>query len=445
MKLKMIVGVIALAAAFIVSASAASAQSPPLSADGRWTPYLGCWRLLPDSPRNQGMQDWFRSITETASTPPMTVCVRPSSADDAPGVIMTTFADGKKVLEQTIAADGGAHPVTESGCAGTQSTTWSRNGLRLFTRVEMTCSDRPQQAVTGITLLTKGPTWVDIQSMSTDSEPQLRVRRYVRTRNVPEGVAPLSDGVTLQALNDAQNVSVRARLSLEDVLEASAKASPQAVEAAIIETDSRFNLNSRGLLQLADARVSPEVIDLMVSQSFPSHFKTERPAVDMSVADSLPSVMMSPPGEMEPLYPYVAYDPYYFSYYYSPFAYPYYWGLGYYHGPRYYLGGGTSTVIPGGGTVPGSSAGHGVIVNSRGYTRPRTATGAEGSQPGATAAAPGATGGSIGGAGAGSSGSGGSTGSSGSSGSSSSGGASGSGGGSSGGSVNTGGRTAQPR
>ena len=56
MKPKMIVGVIALAAALAMSAGAASAQSPSPSADGRWTPYLGCWRLLPDSPRNQGMR-----------------------------------------------------------------------------------------------------------------------------------------------------------------------------------------------------------------------------------------------------------------------------------------------------------------------------------------------------------------------------------------------------
>ena len=51
-----------------------------------------------------------------------------------------------------------------------------------------------------------------------------------------------------------------------------------AVEAAIVESASRFKLNSRALLQLADAGVSPNVIDLMVAQSFPSHFRVERPA-----------------------------------------------------------------------------------------------------------------------------------------------------------------------
>jgi len=84
-----------------IAAAPALAQAPaPLRTDGRWTPYLGCWRLVVENVRNQGIEDLIRSATEAATTPAMTVCVQPSATST--GVTMTSFADGKKVLEQAI-------------------------------------------------------------------------------------------------------------------------------------------------------------------------------------------------------------------------------------------------------------------------------------------------------------------------------------------------------
>src|SRR5438477_5466005 len=148
-----------------LSATPAMAQTPtaarPLTTDGRWTPYLGCWNLVVENVRNQGIEDLIRSAETTAATPKMTVCVQPAnrSANGSTGVVMTTFTDGKKVLEQTVLADGAGHPVSDSGCSGTQNSDWSRDGQRLFTKVEMACSNRPKQTLTGITMMTKGPAW----------------------------------------------------------------------------------------------------------------------------------------------------------------------------------------------------------------------------------------------------------------------------------------------
>jgi hypothetical protein len=198
---------------------------------------------------------------------------------------------------------------------------------------------------------------------------------------------------------DAQNSSARA-LSQEDVVEAGSKVSSLAVEAAIVESESRFNLNSRALLQLADAGVSRNVIDLMVAQSFPSHFRVERPlgAPLTPVATAFPpSITM--PGSVYP-YPYGStyYDPFdyygYYGLYYSPFAYQYYWGSRYYNSPRYYITNGNRTVyvnggsnigvIGGGSAIPSSSTGRGQVVNGQGYTRVHTGS----EQDNATAAAP---------------------------------------------------------
>jgi hypothetical protein len=223
---------------------------------------------------------------------------------------------------------------------------------------------------------------VDIQAMETDGDQgnqQVRIRRYVRSFDQPDGLTPLSPAVTARAIIDAQNAAART-LRQEDVTEASAKVSSEAVEAAIVETQSRFRLNSRTLLQRADAGVSPNVIDLMVAQSFPTPFRVERPATLplRPVSASAPVIGGASAGYSSPyaFYPYGGvYDPYaYYSYYYSPFAYPYYWGSGYYGAPVYYISNGNSTVFTNGssgssGSAIGSSSDRGQVVNGRGYTR----------------------------------------------------------------------------
>ena len=59
------------------------------------------------------------------------------------GVAITTTVDGKNVLEQTIVADGSAQPLSQADCSGTQTSDWSRDGERLFTRVSLNCTGRP--------------------------------------------------------------------------------------------------------------------------------------------------------------------------------------------------------------------------------------------------------------------------------------------------------------
>ena len=383
-----------------IAAAPALAQAPaPLRTDGRWTPYMGCWRLVVENVRNQGIEDMIRAATEASTTPAMTVCVQPSTTST--GVTMTTFADGKKVLEQSILADGSGHPVSESGCTGTQTSDWSRDGLRLFTRVEMSCSNRPKQTISGLTLFAKGPAWVDIQTLESDGDQQVRIRRFGRSFDQPAGLPALPAEITAQAIMDSQNSSARA-LSQEDVVEASSKVSSQAVEAAIVESESRFNLNSRALLQLADAGVSRNVIDLMVAQSFPSHFRVERPlgAPLTPVATAFPPTI-SMPGAVYPYpYPYGGYyDPFdyygYYGLYYSPFAYPYYWGSRYYNSPRYYITNGSAvyvnggSIISGGGrAIPSSSNGRGQVVNGQGYTRVHTGSEQDNATPADSASRP---------------------------------------------------------
>src|SRR3712207_2733316 len=89
-------GFVAVAPAFAQDAQ----SSATAAADARWTPYLGCWRIVQESvgaevvPVARGLQ----------------VCARPSGRA---GVEITTTVDGKNVLEQTVIADGTPQPITQ--------------------------------------------------------------------------------------------------------------------------------------------------------------------------------------------------------------------------------------------------------------------------------------------------------------------------------------------
>lgn len=435
-----------LSAVTVTGFAQAPASSAPVRLDARWTPYLGCWRLFRENVRE----------SDVPVSDVMIVCVAPSGSD--PGVTMTTLVAGRVILEQKIIADGVGHPVTEPDCQGTQTSGWSRDGARVFTTATVQCSGRPMRVVSGVTLMARGPSWVDIQATEVDGESQVRIRRYQRTDTQPAGVAQLPAELTARAMAEAQAASA-ATMSLDDVIEASRKVSAAAVEAALDETGARFALNSRTLKQLADAGVSPDVIDLMVAQSFPQHFRVERapspapPAPASASVGGTTVIYSGLPASM----PYPYYDPYYSYYsYYSPFAYPY-WGNGYYFNNYYYntyyrgRAPGTTVIIQNGDSSSNSGGavfqgqpppGH--VVNGRGYTRvsPGSATATSNEAAPAPHATPTPRGARTSGSSGSSSSSSSSTGSSSSS--SSDGSDSGSGR-SSGGSGGGSGRTAQPR
>lgn len=437
----------------VLTTGLAFAQTPA-DLDPRWTPWLGCWRLVQQDVRDASPSSSIESFAELSTArsarsrrgaDEILVCVLPTDA--GVGVKMTTFAGGRSVLEQTVLADGIGHRIIESDCRGAQTSEWSRDQERLFTRAELECKSQPKRTVSGVTLLTQGPsarsagaapgspTWLDIQAVDVNGDQQVRIRRYERTVDRPAEAAELPEDVSPRAIAAAQTLSI-SRITIDDVIEAGSKIASQAVEAALVETTSRFNLDSRALIRLADNGVDRNVIDLMVALSFPERFR-----VDRSTRSAAPVVSYggSSLGVFDPLsyggyYPYGVYDPYTYYYnYYSPFAYSY-WGNYY-----YYLPGGVSSVIAvPGGTSGEASGGHGRVIQGHGYTQVTPISAESSGATGPTSSSSGGgrrSTGSVSGSDFGSSGS------------SSSGGSGGvsSGGYSSGSSSSDSGRTAQPR
>jgi hypothetical protein len=395
----------------------AFAQQP---ADERWTPWIGCWELVLENARDAATRPnpSRRTLPSTSSRPQ--ICIEPSGF----GATLTTRVAGQQAIQQTIVADGLEHPITDAECRGVQRAEWSGDGRKIYSRADLTCSnDKGNRRVSGFSILGANGTWTDIQAVDVSGQQTVRVRSY---RRVSE-IAQLGTGLTRAT-----------PLTLDDVKEASGKVSPRALEAALVETGSSYDLSGKDLVALQDADVPASVTDLIVALSYPDRFVVERQAR----AD------LPPPGPFvdEPFflgwafgYPmwsdlYGFYSPLYGPY--APYFYsPFYAYLPWYY-PPYYGGGGIIISDPGNGSGGGGEqpSGGGRAVDGRGYTRvrPREADPA----PTPVNASRGSMGGSSGGSSSSSGGGGATVSSQGFS----SGGSSGGGGGDSGG-----GRTAQPR
>jgi hypothetical protein len=343
---------LALASALSLFPAAAGAQN---TADSRWNTWLGCWELVLESSREpETAPDLVqREVTPQRDPAPRgQVCVRPAPN----GATFTTSVDTQAPLEQTVIADGVDHPMVDNDCRGTQRSEWSRNGLILFARATLTCAGgKDDRIVSGLSIVGPGETWIDIQAAQIDGQENVRVRRYRRVEQRSRGTRS------------------RARsLSLDEVQEASGKVSAGALEAALVETNSTFNLTGKRLIALQAAGVPPSVTDLMVALSYPDQFVVEpRRRADRlatwSIGDdpfvggwTYGPIWSNNYGFYSPFYDY--YSPFYFS----PFTYS-------------YLSGGTSyVVIDGGASQPGRPSGAARVVDGLGYTRvrPREAEGA---------------------------------------------------------------------
>lgn len=334
---------------FVLAVIPAQAQQ----VDPRWAPWLGCWQLVDESVRQTATADGTRSNPDETR-----VCVGP--ANEASGVTLRTLIEDQQVLEQTIVADGAQHPIDEAGCRGDQRADWSRTGERLFSRAELACTDEGPRKVSGLATVIDG-TWIDIQAIEIAGREHIRVRRFRRSADQ----TGLGDAEARRAASIAPRVGA-GRFTLDDVKEASARLSPRVVEAALVETNASFDLNSKALIDLDEAAVPDSVIDLMVALSFPTRFVVDR-------ARPLTTSASTGFGSLGPysLSPY-DYDAFWYSsympYYYSPFGYAYWSG----YGVPYYPITGFVTFDPTQPTPAAESTGGARLLNGIGYTQIRS-------------------------------------------------------------------------
>lgn len=308
------------------------------SGEASWVPWYGCFRLVEDEVKEpiSGMEP----APEVEPAPQGLVCLTP----EAGGVRVRTYSGDEAFLEETLVAGGTRREVTKGSCQGSEWLEWSRDGQRLYSRSELTCEGGQKRLVSGVSLIDESARWLEIQSIGSGDARAVLLRRY-RPAGEEETLAHAPE-LTPEILRDAARARAEAavaRLSIDDVIDASGRIDSRAVEAMLVERGGRFPIDRDALIELADASVPEGVIDLMVALSFPEHFEVSRePSYGGGGFGGGYSTVYDPFYSSAFLYPY----------YYAPFGY-YYWYAPWRPVP-----------LP-----PAESGIEGRVVAGRGYTR----------------------------------------------------------------------------
>lgn len=339
----------ALAPAVAQEPSSATDLAPSSAAnlDPRWMPWLGCWQLWEEQLDREAQPG--REFPERTF-----VCVTP--AEHGSGITLRALANGRVLVERALAGDGVRQEVAEGDCTGWERNEWAASGRRLFTRAELQCGDGPTRSVDGISLLASASTWVDIQLVDIGGQQHLEIRRYnPATEQQREELLGSAFDAEVPA-NDVREArrATAAPLSLPGVREAAERAAPRVVEAMLVETQPRFDLDAGTLVALDEAGIDHQVIDLLVALAYPEQFVVERRSRGGSWSGGGGSFGGYDPIWHNDLYPY----------YVTPLGYNY-WRNGY--SPYLYGYGGAASpfiLLRNDATAPSGRA-----IANRGYTR----------------------------------------------------------------------------
>lgn len=232
------------------------------AADTRWLPWLGCWE----------------PAGENAVPQEVLVCIRHGAALAEGGVEILTTSGAEVISNRTLVADGQRHDMTDFGCTGWRSASFSADEQRVYLRSESTCESGRRRAASGLMAIAAPTDWLDVQSIGIGDE---RMPRVVHYRPAPRADWP--SGFTIAAERAATVLDARllasAELSLADLEEAASRVDPQALVAFLIERRQPYELDADALSSLADAGVTPDVIDVVVAVSYPDKFAIDREAM----------------------------------------------------------------------------------------------------------------------------------------------------------------------
>jgi hypothetical protein len=360
------------AALLVASAVSAGAQQTQLaSADGRWTPWVGCWQA---SSRDALTQE----VAPNKSLP--VVCVVPATGSAA--VDLVTFTGGTPSTPERVDANGSRRAVDREGCTGWETAQFSSDAKRIYLHSEHQCSGNRTRTSNGIMSISPNGEWLDVQSVKVDAHNGVRVVHYGRVPTPASLSADMKASLEgRQLATTTAVIAVSDSVRIADVIDATKNVDPLVVQTWLAQRGQGFHMDAKRLTQLADAKVPGNVIDVMVALSYPQAF-----AINLAQADGQVTPM-GRPGQVADVdedrngpIVYMNWDPFYTngygygSYGYNRYGYGYGYGYGGYAGNWY---GGPVVIVRPSNTVNQPTETRGRMVRGSGYTRP--SSGSDGS------------------------------------------------------------------
>lgn len=291
----------------VVAVSAVPADADDGEAFAGTMAWVGCWRPISDE---GGEAD--------ASALEQKLCIE--NRPDQRALALRAIAGDEVQSEEVLVVDGSRHPVAANECEGWRRIRLSGDGQRLYLNSETTCRGGRTTFLDSASLILSSERWVDISVSRVGDSRELLVRSFELLSSSVSGEDPPDQFVPLPwsplpernlTPEESSRVAATAPLDEDDVLEALATLDAAVVEAMLVQTGSRFAIDSDLLIMLADASVPNNVIDLMMALSYPQYFEIQDRTVERR--DPPPSSVQSGWGP-------------------SPF---YWWPYGYGYGYRY--------------------------------------------------------------------------------------------------------------
>ena len=345
----------------LASAVTAAAQGTQGATDSRWTPWVGCWQA-------SGRDVEAMGLTPGSQTPLPVVCIVPSSG--AAAIDLVTVNGAQVSPAERVDATGARRPVSREGCEGWEVAEFSPDAKRIYLRSEHQCTGNRTRTSTGIMSITPTGEWLDVQGVKVNENNAVRVAHYGRV------AAPAALSAEMRAAMDNQKlarttavIAVSDSVDVTDVIEASRRADPLVVQTWLVERGQGFNMNAKRLVEVADAKIPSNVIDVMVALSYPRAFAINLAAGNGQIVptEQTRALAEADEGFRDGPMVYMNWDPFYMN---SYGRYGYSYGLygmpGYY---PWYRGNNVVVVRPANSAGPREERGR--LVKGSGYSRPR--------------------------------------------------------------------------
>ncbi len=234
----------------ILLASSAAVSAQDTTPDTRWLPWTGCW--------------------QAADADAGLLCVQQADG----GVEFLSVGEEGVISDETIVADGQIRAIEDETCEGTTSAEFSPDSERVYLRESIDCNGS-REVSTGLIAMVSPSEWVDIRGSESGEAVWTRTFRrvsdeYATSRGFPD--ANNDDDLSARMLRwRASEPS-----NFDDLMEVYARTGSGVTRAWVAEQLDPLPVNAATLVELDEAGLPEEVIDVVVAHAFPDEFALAR-------------------------------------------------------------------------------------------------------------------------------------------------------------------------
>jgi hypothetical protein len=233
--------------------SVAQSAANTAQTDSRWYPWLGCW--TPDASSNAAQ-------TSSAST----TCFVPVAGSRA--VDRLTIVGGTVSTRDRLDAGGKAHAIDGQGCKGTETTSWSASGRRVFLQASYTCGSATPGSSTTIFAFVPNGEFLRIERVRSGGGSIVTVD-HMRAAHAPTVMSSdATRGIERQQLAiTTARAAAAAPISVDEIIDAVHNLDSDVVRSWIVESDQRFDLDGQQVASLARAGLPSQVVQAIMGAS----------------------------------------------------------------------------------------------------------------------------------------------------------------------------------